>query len=116
MLFTYEFVQLVRVKDGDTLNVIIDHGCSIFSKQTVRLGLIQAAELDSRDPLVRAEAERAKAELVRLVPVAESFSMTTTKEREREGFGRLLARIVLRSGLDVGATMLATGFAPRYKR
>lgn len=55
--------SLVDVIDGDTVDVLILHGCAITSRRRVRLFGINAPELHDADPLQRAKAQAAKAAL-----------------------------------------------------
>lgn len=72
----FEHVVVSRIVDGDTVEVIVDHGFYNFSKPKIRLENLNAAELNSSDHLEKVKAERATEFLESLVLNRQIFLVT----------------------------------------
>ena len=105
--------QLVKVVDGDTIDVDIDLGFHVHAHERVRLNGINAPELHSKDP---AERERGKAatEHLKTLIMGEGQLVVTTVLDKQEKYGRFLAKITNASGEDVNAEMVKAGHAKPY--
>lgn len=73
--------KVVRVIDGDTIEVMADRGYGDYRKMRLRLKDINTPELTDKDPVVRAKAVAAKEYLESLLPpdtilVFESFKLS----------------------------------------
>jgi micrococcal nuclease len=110
-MWTYRAI-IIRVVDGDTVDVRIDLGFSVLHEARLRLLGIDAPEMLARDPAERERARAATARLSALLPVGAAVTVTTQKDR-REKYGRYLARIVA-GETDVCATLLAEGLVAAY--
>ena len=60
-MYHYQVVSVNRVVDGDTVDVTLDLGFSLYLKQRVRILGIDTPELRSRDPEEKISAQVAKA-------------------------------------------------------
>jgi len=104
-------VDILRVIDGDTVEV----RAHVWLDQTivtrVRLKSIDAPELRSGCPLELAKAEAARAKLAAMLGEGPAF--LTGLARDKYG-GRVLGQLVTASGEDAGARMLAGGHARAY--
>lgn len=49
-MYTYN-AEVLRVIDGDTIEVLIDLGFSVFSKERIRLDGFNAPEIRTKDPI-----------------------------------------------------------------
>jgi micrococcal nuclease len=103
---------IIRVVDGDTVDVRLDLGFQVLHETRLRLAGINAPEMLARDPAERERARAATARLTALLPIGTGVMVTTEKDR-REKYGRYLARLTL-GGVDVGATLLAEGLVAAY--
>ena len=87
MIYIYK-AELIRVVDGDTVELIIDQGFSNFTKQTMRLYGIDAPEM-------RTEAgKEAKAWLWEVLQPLETIYVQTIQlstKAKRDKYGRFLA-------------------------
>lgn len=94
--------KIVRVVDGDTVDMLIDMGFSVFTKQRVRLNRINAPEGKMT------EAHKY------LIKIAESddIIIKTTKE---DSFGRWLGDLYLEDTC-INDQMVHTGLAEWYRR
>jgi len=111
-MFTYN-AKLLKVVDGDTVDLRIDLGFKVFTEQRFRLAGINAPELHSKDP---AERERGKAatEHLKTLIMGEGQLVVTTTLDKQEKYGRFLARITNGSGEDVNGEMVKAGHAKLY--
>jgi endonuclease YncB( thermonuclease family) len=104
-------VDILRVIDGDTVEV----RAHIWLDQTivtrVRLKSIDAPELRAGCPLELAKAEAARAKLAALLGEGPAF--LTGLARDKYG-GRVLGQLVTATGEDAGAHMLGSGHARAY--
>jgi endonuclease YncB( thermonuclease family) len=102
--------RVLRVLDGDTLEV----AALIWLEQelTVRVRLmgIDAPESKSRCPRERAMAARARS----LIADAAGAQVRLTEIRYDKFGGRVLARVTGTSGRDLSDALLAEGLAHRY--
>lgn len=107
----YYNVELVRVIDGDTIEVVLDFGFTLRQKMKLRLANIDCAELRSKDEGEREKAQEAK----KFVEEKLSYNITwhtfprniriqtlkTKKGSERQTFGRYVAVVYFRDDNDV---------------
>ena len=107
MIYIYK-AELVRVVDGDTVELMIDLGFSQFTRQTMRLYGIDAPEL-------RTEAGKAaKAWLWEALQPLESIYVQTIQlstKAKRDKYGRFLA--VLYSDLTTVTVVMRESIHPR---
>ena len=87
MIYIYK-AELIRVIDGDTVELMIDQGFSNFTKQTMRLYGIDAPEMNT------AEGKEAKAWLREVLQPLEAIYIETLQHKtkaKRDKYGRFLA-------------------------
>ncbi len=87
MIYIYK-AELIRVVDGDTVEIIIDQGFSNFTKQTMRLYGIDAPEMRT------AAGKEAKAWLWDALQPLEAIYVQTIQlstKAKRDKYGRFLA-------------------------
>ena len=91
-MFEYS-AKVVRIIDGDTIEVNIDLGFStIIHKEKVRLLGIDTPELRSKDPEEKARAQEAKKFVQNLLPVGTDVIIRTQKDKKGK-YGRYLADV-----------------------
>lgn len=108
------YATLDRVVDGDTIDVTIDLGFSIYIKRRVRLQGINTPEVRTRD---LEEKERGLAASNRVVELLESFGekfIIRTTLVGSDKYGRVLGVIVSREGINLNDTLLEEGHAVPY--
>jgi micrococcal nuclease len=87
MIYIYK-AELIRVVDGDTVELLIDQGFSNFTKQTMRLYGIDAPEMNT------AEGKEAKAWLIGILGPYGAIYVQTIQlatKAKRDKYGRFLA-------------------------
>ena len=104
-------VDILRVIDGDTVEV----RAHVWLDQTivtrVRLKSIDAPELRSGCPQERSKAEVSRAQLAEFLGTGQAF--LTGLGRDKYG-GRVLGQLVTATGEDASAHMLGSGHARAY--
>ena len=104
--------EVVKVRDGDTVEVT----AHIWPQQTVavavRLRGIDAPEISGKCPAEKQAAEVAKARLVTLLA---GGSVTLANVSGDKYFGRVLAEMSAEGEADVGAILLREGLVAPYQ-
>lgn len=111
-MWTYR-ATVIRVVDGDTVDVRIDAGFRLYHETRLRLTGIDAPEMNSRDTAERDRAKAATTYLSAILWPGAEITVTTDRDR-REKFGRYLGRITTADGLDVNEDMIRAGMARVY--
>jgi micrococcal nuclease len=109
-MFTYAVKEVVRVIDGDTVEILIDLGFSITIKQTVRIKGINSPEIHTRD-----NAEKTKG-LASKVYAEQWFTQSgplTVRTYKDEKYGRLLGEF-FRGEENYSESAVRGGFAVVY--
>jgi micrococcal nuclease len=114
-MWTYN-ARVLKVVDGDTIDVEIDLGFKIFSRQRLRLARIDTPEMNDPDPLKRARAQQAR-DLVMKEVLGGPVVVDTKKT---DVYGRWLAEVTY-GAMDfpppknLSNVLLAAGLADLYK-
>lgn len=104
----YEYkATILKVIDGDTVDVAIDLGLRIFTQQRIRLYGINAPEM--RTP----EGPAAKKRLAELLPIGAEVVLRTRKDK-LEKYGRYLGIFIDADGHEVNQRMVQEGLASPY--
>ena len=113
--YTYK-ATVTNVVDADTIDAVTDCGFHITMKQRLRLARVNAPEMNSADPAIRAKAIEAKTYVSQSVLLREVVIIT----QKADAFGRYLAEVLvidpLGSQLNLSDEMLRLGYAIPYVR
>jgi endonuclease YncB( thermonuclease family) len=104
--------DVVKVRDGDTIEVEAHIWPQQFVRVAVRLRGIDAPELKARCDAEKTAALAAKARLTVLLAPG---GVTLTKISGDKYFGRVLAEISAADGADIAATLLREGLVVPYR-
>lgn len=108
-MYTYE-AEVVRIIDGDTIEVIIDLGFKVFWKTKIRLAGIDAPEKGTAAGAVAVDALR--------FMIASSKVKIVTEKDKQEKFGRYLATVYpfagKGDGISVNELMIKGDYAKPY--
>lgn len=105
-----EQAKVLKVVDGDTIHVQLSDG----KKEKVRvIGIDTPETKDPRKP-VQCFGKEASAQMSRLVN-GKTVTLERNPAEDRDKYGRLLRYVAL-DGEDIGARMIAEGYAFSYKR
>ena len=108
-MYHYQVLSVDRVIDGDTVEVTLDLGFSLFTKQKVRVLGINTPELKSKDPLEKARALEARRHAEKWF-ASGNFTVHTMKDDkygrilgdfEKEGEELTFSESVLRGGFGI---------------
>jgi len=115
--YTYKVASVDRVVDGDTIDVTVDLGFNVFTKQRLRLSYIDAPELKGGTAETK---EKAKKVVDRVNDLLSSGDIFIVTENDKTGkYGHYLAKfIVVKQGIDfvVNDILLEEGLAEKYTR
>lgn len=113
-MYTYKIKEIIRVVDGDTVDVLIDLGFGTFKKERVRLGGIDAPESRTKDLYEKKLGLEAKAELERYFYNNKDCCFTIRTEKEGK-YGRIIGWIHMEAVLDsINTLMVLNGYAQIY--
>ena len=111
----YEYWAIIdRVVDGDTIDVNIDLGFDVWTKQRVRLAGIDTPESRTRNLREKKFGKLATARVEELIPVGSTRTIHTTLD-DRGKFGRVLADFDLEGGPSLCNVLLLERLAVRYE-
>ena len=109
-MYEYQIKEVVRVIDGDTVDVIIDLGFSLTKKERVRLAGIDAPESRTTDLQVKEFGLDAKEFLERRLADCPSLWVKTEKDGK---YGRMLGWIMC-GQMNINEEMVSRGYAWQY--
>lgn len=115
-MYEYKCV-IVRVIDGDTVDVDIDLGFDVWLKdQRIRINGIDAPESRTSDPVEKIFGLAAKAKVEELLsPVMVLRTIIDRDGSDAKGkFGRILGDFILGNGRSIGEILVEEGYAARY--
>lgn len=110
----YEYVvqQIAKIVDGDTLDINIDLGFSMTTKQRIRLNGIDTPESNSKDDLERKLAIEAKEFVTKWLLEHPSLIIRTTKS---DKYGRMLGDLIVHGKtVSLNQEMIRLGYAWTY--
>ena len=111
-MYEYEVKEVVRVVDGDTVDVVFDLGFSLFKKERVRLAGIDTPESRTRDLDEKKLGLEAKAKVNFELMNAKKIICKTEKEGK---YGRILGWIYLdEMASSLNEHLIASGYAWEY--
>ena len=111
-LYHYK-AKIDRVVDGDTVDVLIDLGFDMHSRQRVRLWGINTPECRTRDKREKALGLAAKARLIEILGFADNHCVIATRLDRKRKYGRVLW-ILYVDDLDINEQLIEEGHAVEY--
>ena len=109
-MYHYKVKSVDRVVDGDTIDVTIDLGFSLYHKIRVRLAGIDTPEVRTKDLEEKAAGIKAKSHLVECIEKATEITLQTEKTGK---YGRYLG-VVYADGSNLNQILLDEGYAEVY--
>jgi micrococcal nuclease len=101
--------EVIRIIDGDTVELRVDLGCDIDINMTCRLAGINAPEKAT------AAGKQAKAWMEAQLPPGRAVVVKTTKGDEKEKYGRYLATLYLpNTATSINTQLVSVGHAVAY--
>ncbi len=110
-MYQYQ-AKLLRVIDGDTVDLLIDCGFSIFTKQRVRLLGINAPETRTKDLIEKQKGIASKEFLAQKLSACKEILIKTSLDKKGK-YGRLLGELFV-NNISINKEMIACGHAQKY--
>lgn len=110
-MYEYKIKEIVKVVDGDTVDVLIDLGFSIYHKERVRLSGIDTPEMNSKNLTEKEIAKKAKSFLTVWLKDQKNLTIKTYKD---DKYGRLLGEIFGNGGVCINNLLMEKGLAWDY--
>ena len=111
--FVYKIAKVVRVVDGDTLDVIFDLGFDVMLKQRIRMYGIDTPESRTRDKVEKKFGLASKKYLKDNIAIAKDVVCKTHVRDARGKFGRVLGEIWC-DGTNMNKQMIEENMAVAY--
>ena len=110
-MYEYSVNEIVKVVDGDTVDIVLDLGFGIFTKQRLRLKGIDTPETLTKDEVERKFGNEAK-EFVSIWTINQkSLRVKTFKD---DKYGRLLAELFGDDDTCLNTILVEKGYAWSY--
>jgi len=109
-MYEYVISQVSRIIDGDTIDVIIDVGFSIYRKERIRLNRLDTPEGNSKNEIERSLAIDAKDFVTSWLFSQKQLKIKTIKD---DKYGRILGEIYGDSEC-LNDILLESGYAWEY--
>ena len=114
-VYQYKIKEIMKVVDGDTVDVIIDLGFDVFLEKRVRMAGVNAPESRTRNLEEKAKGLKTKAWLIEKFNTEEQIIIETSLDNQYGKFGRVLGTFYIGDDLlSVNLEMLSEGLARPY--
>ena len=114
-MYEYRVKRVIKIVDGDTIDVIIDLGFDILFASRVRLAGIDTPESRTTDKVEKALGLEAKEYLKKNLKDAKSVVIRTEKMDSSEKYGRILGWVYINGESEsVNNKMINDGYAWGY--
>ena len=111
-MYEYKVKEVVKVVDGDTIDVVIDLGFDLSKKERVRLAGIDTPESRTRDLDEKKLGLEAKEHLSTNLSNANQLMISTEKDGK---YGRMLGTIYINDDIvSINQQMIDKGYAWEY--
>ena len=113
-MFEYNAV-VVKVVDGDTVDVDIDLGFSVWlKKQRVRLYGLDTPESRTRDKEEKKYGLLAKAKVLEHCPIGSKIKVKTQKGKSKGKYGRILGELISDKSVNVNKFLIDNNYGVDY--
>lgn len=114
-MYEYRVKKVLKVVDGDTIDVDIDLGFDISYTQRVRLAGIDTPESRTTDKAEKALGLEVKEKLKKTIDAAKDVVIKTEKPDSSEKYGRILGWVFLDGAAkSVNEQLIEEGYAWAY--
>ena len=114
-MYEYRVKKVLKVVDGDTIDVDIDLGFDISYTQRVRLAGIDTPESRTTDKKEKALGLEVKDRLKKAIDAATTIVIKTEKPDSSEKYGRILGWVFLDDNkVSINQTLIDEGYAWGY--
>jgi len=109
-MYEYAIKEVVKIVDGDTVDVIIDLGFNLSKKERIRLAGIDTPESRTRDLEEKAMGLEAKDYLTNKIEACDALRVKTEKDGK---YGRMLGWLY-DGDANINMIMVTDGYAWEY--
>lgn len=114
-MYEYRVKKVLKVVDGDTIDVDIDLGFNISYTQRVRLAGIDTPESRTKDKAEKILGLEVKDRLKKAIDAATNIVIKTEKPDSSEKYGRILGWVFLDDNkVSINQTLIDEGYAWGY--
>ena len=114
-MYEYRVKKVLKIVDGDTIDVDLDLGFDISFTQRVRLAGIDTPESRTTDKYEKTLGLEVKDKLKNAIEQAKTVVIRTEKPDSTEKYGRILGWIFLDGNqVSINQTLIDEGFAWSY--
>lgn len=114
-MYEYRVKKVLKIVDGDTIDVDLDLGFDISFTQRVRLAGIDTPESRTADKYEKTLGLEVKDKLKKAIDAATTVVIRTEKPDSTEKYGRILGWIFLDGNpVSINQTLIDEGFAWSY--
>jgi micrococcal nuclease len=114
-MYEYRVKKVLKVVDGDTIDVDIDLGFDISYTQRVRLAGIDTPESRTKDAREKALGLEVKEKLKKAIDAAKDVIIKTEKPDSSEKYGRILGWVYLDGAAkSINEQLIEEGYAWGY--
>lgn len=114
-MYEYRVKKVLKIVDGDTIDVDIDLGFSISYTQRVRLAGIDTPESRTTDKAEKVLGLEVKDRLKKAIDAATNVVIKTEKPDSSEKYGRILGWLYLDDNkVSINQTLIDEGYAWGY--
>jgi len=110
-MYEYVISQVVKVVDGDTLDVIIDVGFDMMRKERIRINRVDTPESKTRNELEKKLGLEAKEYVEYWISNQKQIKIKTFKD---DKYGRILGEFFGDSGECLNDLLIENGYAWEY--
>ena len=110
-MYEYSVIEIMRIVDGDTVDVLLDLGFDIHRKERVRILGIDAPETRTTDENEKKFGTEAKAYVVSWFAKHPKITVRTTKD---DKYGRILGEFFDSEGRNLSHSIVEDGYAWEY--
>jgi micrococcal nuclease len=114
-MYEYHVKKVLKIVDGDTIDVDIDLGFNVSFTQRVRLAGIDTPESRTTDLKEKALGLESKEYLKNLLDTAQEIVIQTEKPDSSEKYGRILGWLFINDDdMSLNEKMISEGYAWEY--
>lgn len=110
-MYEYKIKEIIKVVDGDTIDILIDLGFNVIYKERIRLANIDTPEVNSRNDQEKLLGNDAKEYLSVWLKNQNILKIKTTKD---DKYGRILGEIYGDNNICVNELLVEHGYAWVY--
>ena len=110
-MYEYSVLEIIKIVDGDTVDVLLDLGFDIHRKERVRILGIDTPETKTLDENEKKFGTESKAYVISWFATHPKITVRPTKD---EKYGRILGEFLDSDGRNLSHSIVEDGYAWKY--